>query len=59
MSEISPQTRCYTYEVKMVIQILAEDEDTAKKQLDDKGGYVSSRIVSLIDSVPLLSNTEK
>lgn len=59
MSEKVPQTRCYTYEVKMVIQILADDEDTAKKLLDDKGGYVSSRAVSLIDSVPLLSTTSE
>lgn len=58
MSEEINQTRCYTYQVKMVIQILADDEDTAKKLLDDKGGYVSSRVVSLIDSVPLLTNTK-
>lgn len=49
------QTRCFTYEVKMVIQILADNEESAKKQLDDKGGYVSSRNVTLLDSVPLLS----
>lgn len=55
MSEETKATRCYTYEVRMVIQILADDEDTAKKQLDDKGGYVSSREVKLLDSVPLLS----
>lgn len=52
------QTRCFTYEVKMIIQILAENEDVARKQLDDKGGYVSSRNVTLIDSVPLFSNGE-
>ena len=56
MSEIK-QTRCYSYEVKMIIQVLAEDEESAKNQLDDKGGYVSSRVVKLIDSVPLLSET--
>ena len=55
MSEEITATRCYTYEVRMVIQILADDEDTAKKQLDDKGGHVSSRKVRLLDSVPLLS----
>lgn len=49
------QTRCYTYEVKMVIQILADNEENAKKQLDDKGGYVSNRTVTLLDSIPLLS----
>ena len=52
------QTRCFTYEVKMIIQILADNEETAKKQLDDKGGYVSSRKVSLLDSVPLLNGSD-
>lgn len=55
MSETT-QTNCYTYEVKMIIQVLAETEDAAKKQLDDKGGYVSSRKVTLLDSLPLLSD---
>jgi hypothetical protein len=48
-------TRCYTYEVRMVIQVLADDEEKAKKELDSKGGYVSNRTVTLLDSVPLLS----
>lgn len=52
------QTRCFTYEVKMIIQILADTEDAAKKLLDDKGGYVSSRDVTLVDSVPLFSGKE-
>ena len=52
------QTRCFTYEVKMIIQILADNEEAAKKQLDDKGGYVSSRDVTLVDSVPLYSGKE-
>ena len=41
-------TKCYTYEVKMIIQILAEDEDTAKMNLDEKGGYVTNRHVKLL-----------
>jgi hypothetical protein len=52
------QTNCFTYEVKMVIQVLADNEDNARKQLDEKGGYVSSRVVKLIDSVPLLTGHE-
>lgn len=46
-------TKCYTYEVKMVIQILAEDEDTAKLTLDDKGGYVTKRDVKLLNTTEL------
>ncbi len=44
-------TTCYTYKVEMIIQILAGDEITARNQLDDKGGYVTSRKVTFLDSV--------
>ena len=35
----------------MIIQILAADEPTAKLQLDEKGGYVTSRKVTFMDSM--------
>lgn len=44
-------TSCFTYKVEMIIQILAPDQATAKMQLDDKGGYVTSRKVTFMDSV--------
>jgi len=46
-------THVYTYEVCMLIQILAENEAKAKEQLDSNGGYVTSREVTLKDSVKL------
>lgn len=52
-------TKCYTYEVKMVIQILAEDEDTAKTTLDDKGGYVTKRDVKLIATTDLKTTDDE
>lgn len=48
-------TSCYTYEVKMVIQILAKDEETAREKLDKDGGYVTKRDVELKDSISLYS----
>lgn len=48
-------TNCYTYEVKMIIQVLAKDEDTAKEKLDKDGGYVTKRDVELKDSISLYS----
>ena len=48
-------TNCYTYEVKMIIQILAKDEETAKEKLDKDGGYVTKRDVELKDSISLYS----
>ena len=35
----------------MIIQILAEDELSARAQLDEKGGYITSRNVKFMDSI--------
>jgi hypothetical protein len=56
-------TSCFTYKVEMIIQILAPDQDAARLQLDDKGGYITSRKVTYLDSVQVykgnkLSNDE-
>jgi hypothetical protein len=51
-------TTCYTYKVEMIVQILAKDEQTASDQLETSGGYVTSRTVTLMDSVALY-NGEK
>lgn len=52
-------THAYTYEVVMVVQILAEDEKEARSRLDGQGGYVTSRKVKLKDSIPLFNGKEK
>ena len=44
-------TSCFTYKVEMIIQILAADEISARAQLDEKGGYVTSREVTFMDSM--------
>jgi len=48
-------TNCYTYEVKMLIQVLAEDEETASAKLDRDGGYITKREVVLKDTISLYS----
>ena len=48
-------THCYTYEVNMIVQVLADDEKAAREQLDKQGGYVTKREVSLADSVALFN----
>ena len=52
-------THAYTYEVMMVVQILAEDEKEARNRLDNQGGYVTSRKVVLKDSIPLFNGKDK
>ena len=46
-------TKCYSFEVKMLVHIIADDESTAKSQLDDKGGIVTKRDVELLSTVVL------
>lgn len=48
-------TVCYSYEITMVVQVFAEDEEAAKDKLDKEGGFVSSRLVELKDAVALYS----
>lgn len=52
-------THAYTYEVVMVVQILAEDEKEARSRLDGQGGYVTARQVTLKDTVALFNGKEK
>lgn len=52
-------TSCFTYEVTMVIQILATSRDAADKQLEETGGYISKRDVVLKDAVELYSGKPK
>jgi hypothetical protein len=52
------KTRCFTYKVEMMVQVLADDEKSAREQLDSKGGYVSARQVNLMDSILLYTEVE-
>ena len=53
-------TKCYTYEVKMIIQVVCdEDEKAAQAKLDKEGGYVTKREVTLVDAVSLYSGDKK
>lgn len=46
-------TKCFSYEVVMMVHIIADDEVTAKSQLDEKGGIVTKRDVKLVNSAIL------
>ena len=52
IKEIKP-TKCFSYEVTMLVHIIADDEATAKTQLDDKGGIVTKRDVKLLNTATL------
>lgn len=46
-------TKCFSYEVTMLVHIIADDETIAKSQLDEKGGIVTKRDVKLLNTVEL------
>jgi hypothetical protein len=47
------QTKCFSYEVVMLVHIIADNETTAKTQLDEKGGIVTKRDVKLVNTQTL------
>lgn len=46
-------TQCFSFEVTMLVHIIADDVKTAKDQLDEKGGIVTKRDVKLLNTVTL------
>ena len=53
MANIFKDTSCYTYEVTMVVQVLAPTKELADAKLEQEGGYVSKRSVVFKDSTLL------
>ena len=53
------KTQCFSYEVTMLVHIISEDEDSARKQLDEKGGIVTKRDVKIVNKVVLYGEDEK
>lgn len=58
IKEIKP-TQCFSFEVTMLVHIIADDEATAKSQLDEKGGIMTKRDVKLLNAVTLYGEEEK
>ena len=50
--------QCFSYEVTMLIHIIADSEDVAKSQLDEKGGIVAKREVKLLNATTLYGEKE-
>ena len=51
-------TQCFSYEVVMLVHIIAEDESVAKTQLDEKGGIVTKRDVKLVNTATLYGESK-
>ena len=46
-------TQCFSYEVTMLVHIIADNETTAQTQLNEKGGIVTKRDVKLVNTQTL------
>lgn len=51
-------TQLFSYEVVMLVHVIADDEALAKSQLDEKGGIVTKRDVKLLNSATLYGEKE-
>lgn len=52
-------TQCFSFEVNMLVHVIADDEATAKSQLDEKGGIMTKRDVKLLNTITLYGEEEK
>ena len=55
VKEIKPvkPTQCFSYEVNMLVHIIADNEAIAQAQLNEKGGIVRKRDVKLVNTATL------
>jgi hypothetical protein len=51
-------TQCFSFEVVMLVHVIADDEKDARAQLDEKGGIMTKRDVKLLNSAVLYGEKE-
>jgi hypothetical protein len=51
-------TQVFSFKVTMTVHVVADSEEAAKAQLDDKGGIVTKRDVKLLNSAVLYGEKE-
>lgn len=51
-------THVYSYEVTMLVHVVADDAMEARTQLDEKGGIMTKREVELLNASPLYGEKE-
>ena len=55
----SEPTQIFSYEVTMLVHIIADNEEAARAQLDEKGGIVTKRDVELLNAIALYGQKEE
>lgn len=52
-------TQMFSYEVTMLVHVVDDDEVSAKRQLDEKGGIVTKRDVKLLNAAALYGEKDR
>lgn len=52
------QTAVYSYQVNMLVHVVADTPNEARKKLDDQGGIMTKRDVELVNSAILYGEKE-
>jgi len=52
-------TQLFSFEVTMLVHVVADSVEIAKDQLDEKGGVVTKRDVKLLNTATLYGEQEK
>lgn len=52
-------TAVFSYQVNMLVHIVADDALEARKKLDEQGGIMTAREVELLNAQPLYGEKEK
>lgn len=51
-------TAVYSYQVTMLVHVVADDADEARKKLDEQGGIMTAREVEVLNAQPLYGEKE-
>lgn len=52
------RTAVYSYQVNMLVHVVEDTADAARKKLDDQGGIMTAREVELLNCQPLYGEKE-
>lgn len=58
MQKTNKVTNIFSYEVIMLVHVIADSEEEASQQLDEKGGIMTKRQVTLLHNTPLYGEKE-
>jgi hypothetical protein len=51
-------TTVFSYQVRMLVHVIADSAEEARQQLDEKGGIMTAREVELLNASPLYGEKE-